>query len=87
MAIEAFRLAVRAMTPVVFLSDGYLANSSEPWRIPDPEEIPRIEVVHRTDPDGFLPVPARRGDASAARGSCPARPRWSTASAAWANRT
>jgi 2-oxoglutarate/2-oxoacid ferredoxin oxidoreductase subunit alpha len=55
MAIEAFRLAVRAMTPVVFLSDGYLANSSEPWRIPDPEEIPRIEVTHRTDPEGFLP--------------------------------
>jgi 2-oxoglutarate/2-oxoacid ferredoxin oxidoreductase subunit alpha len=55
MAIEAFRLAVRAMTPVIFLSDGYLANSSEPWRIPDAEEIPRIEVTHRTDPEGFLP--------------------------------
>jgi 2-oxoglutarate ferredoxin oxidoreductase subunit alpha len=55
MAIEAFRLAVRAMTPVVFLSDGYLANSSEPWRIPDPEDLPRIEVRHRSDPDGFLP--------------------------------
>jgi 2-oxoglutarate/2-oxoacid ferredoxin oxidoreductase subunit alpha len=55
MALEAFRLAVRAMTPVVFLSDGYLANSSEPWRIPDPNELPRIEVTHRTDPDGFLP--------------------------------
>ncbi len=55
MAIEAFRLAVRAMTPVIFLSDGYLANSSEPWRVPDPAEIPPIEVRHRTDPDGFLP--------------------------------
>jgi 2-oxoglutarate ferredoxin oxidoreductase subunit alpha len=55
MALEAFRLAVRAMTPVIFLSDGYLANSAEPWRIPDPEEIPPIEVHHRTDPEGFLP--------------------------------
>jgi 2-oxoglutarate/2-oxoacid ferredoxin oxidoreductase subunit alpha len=55
LAIEAFRLAVRAMTPVVFLSDGYLAESAEPWRIPDPEELPAIEVTHRTDPDGFLP--------------------------------
>jgi 2-oxoglutarate ferredoxin oxidoreductase subunit alpha len=55
MAIEAFRLAVRSMSPVVYLSDGYLANSSEPWRIPDPEELPRIEVQHRTDPEGFFP--------------------------------
>jgi 2-oxoglutarate ferredoxin oxidoreductase subunit alpha len=55
MVIEAFRLAVRAMSPVIFLSDGYLANSSEPWRLPDPAEIPPIEVHHRTDPDGFLP--------------------------------
>ena len=55
MAIEAFRLAVRAMHPVVLLSDGYLANSAEPWRIPEPESIPPIEVRHRTDPEGFLP--------------------------------
>lgn len=55
MAMESFRLAVRAMSPVVFLSDGYLAESSEPWRIPDPAELPRIEVKHRTDPEGFLP--------------------------------
>lgn len=55
MAIEAFRLAVRSMSPVVFLSDGYLANSSEPWRIPDPEDLPHIEVAHRTDPTDFFP--------------------------------
>jgi 2-oxoglutarate ferredoxin oxidoreductase subunit alpha len=55
MAIEAFRLAVRAMSPVIFLSDGYLAESSEPWRIPDPTELPQIDVYHRDDPDGFLP--------------------------------
>lgn len=55
LAIESFRLAVRAMTPVVFLSDGYLANSSEPWRIPDPDDLPVIEVTHRTDPVDFMP--------------------------------
>lgn len=47
-AIEAFRFAVRAMTPVVILSDGYLANSSEPWNIPDPDTIAPIEVTHPT---------------------------------------
>lgn len=55
MAIEAFRLAVRAMSPVVYLSDGYLANSSEPWRIPDPDELPTIDVHHRTEPEDFAP--------------------------------
>ena len=45
-AVKAFRVAVRAMTPVIILSDGYLANSAEPWRIPDPDSIPPIEVAH-----------------------------------------
>jgi 2-oxoglutarate ferredoxin oxidoreductase subunit alpha len=52
-AIEAFRWAARAMTPVVILSDGYLANSSEPWNIPDPDTIAPIEVQHPTR--GSLP--------------------------------
>ncbi|MCB0153762.1 MAG: 2-oxoacid:acceptor oxidoreductase subunit alpha, partial [Anaerolineae bacterium] len=47
-AIEAFRLAVRSTTPVFILSDGYLANSSEPWTIPDPDAIPPIVVTHPT---------------------------------------
>lgn len=47
--LEAARMAVRAMTPVVVLSDGFLANSSEPWRVPDPDQIAPIPVVH---PDG-----------------------------------
>ncbi len=59
MAIEACRLAVRAMTPVILLSDGFLANSSEPWLIPDPNEIPQIEVKHpqghTNGADPFLP--------------------------------
>lgn len=46
--IEAFRLAVRAMTPVFVLSDGYLANSAEPWIIPDPADLAPIAVHHPT---------------------------------------
>ncbi|MCC7365250.1 MAG: 2-oxoacid:acceptor oxidoreductase subunit alpha [Dehalococcoidia bacterium] len=42
MAIEAFRLALKYMVPVIYLSDGYLGNGSEPWRIPDIGELPRI---------------------------------------------
>jgi 2-oxoglutarate/2-oxoacid ferredoxin oxidoreductase subunit alpha len=41
-AIEAVRIALRHMTPVILLSDGYLANASEPWRLPDVEALPRI---------------------------------------------
>jgi len=55
MAIEAFRIAVRHMTPVYLLSDGYLANNSEPWRIPDPDDIDPIEVTNRVDPEGYQP--------------------------------
>ncbi len=60
-AVEAFRFAVRAMTPVIILSDGYLANSSEPWKIPDPDTIEPIEVVHPEAVDGeeFLPYKRR----------------------------
>ncbi len=56
-AIEAFRLAVRAMSPVILLSDGYLANSAEPWKIPDPANIPPIVVEHPHSPNNgkFLP--------------------------------
>jgi 2-oxoglutarate ferredoxin oxidoreductase subunit alpha len=43
-AIEAVRIAVRHMTPVILLTDGYLANAAEPWRLPNIDEIPRIEV-------------------------------------------
>ena len=53
--IEAFRLAVKYMTPVVVLSDGYLANSAEPWKIPDVASLPRVEIGFRSDPEGFAP--------------------------------
>ncbi len=45
-ALEAARLAVRAMTPVFLLSEGFLANSAEPWQAPKAEDIPAIEVKH-----------------------------------------
>lgn len=45
-AIEAWRIAVECMTPVMILSDGYIANGSEPWRIPDLSTHPRINVTH-----------------------------------------
>ncbi|RMG20676.1 MAG: 2-oxoacid:acceptor oxidoreductase subunit alpha [Deltaproteobacteria bacterium] len=54
-AIEAARIATKYMTPVVLLSDGYLANGAEPWRIPELDEIPGFEVHFRTDPEGFTP--------------------------------
>ncbi len=44
--LEAFRIAVKYMTPVIVLSDSYLANSAEPWRIPDVESLPRATVSH-----------------------------------------
>jgi 2-oxoglutarate ferredoxin oxidoreductase subunit alpha len=55
MAIEAARLALKYMTPVILLTDGYLANGAEPWRIPDVSKLPKIEVKFRTDPEGFHP--------------------------------
>ena len=45
-AQEAWRIAVRYMTPVMILSDGYLANGSEPWRIPEIADLPKVEVEH-----------------------------------------
>ena len=54
-AIEAVRLAVKYMTPVILLTDGYLANAAEPWEIPDVDEIPEFKVAFRTDPEGFHP--------------------------------
>jgi 2-oxoglutarate ferredoxin oxidoreductase subunit alpha len=52
-AIEAFRIAVKYMTPVILLSDGGIGNSAEPWRIPALESLPRFEVRFRTDPEGY----------------------------------
>lgn len=54
-AMEAVRLATRYMTPVILLSDAFLAAAAEPWLIPDPAKLPRFPVTFRTDTDGFHP--------------------------------
>lgn len=54
-AIEAVRIATKYMTPVMLLTDGYLANASEPWRIPNVDEIVPFPAMQRTDPNGFHP--------------------------------
>jgi len=54
-AYEAVRLAAKYMVPVIVLSDGFLANGSEPWLIPDVTKLPPIEITFRTEPEGFFP--------------------------------
>jgi 2-oxoglutarate ferredoxin oxidoreductase subunit alpha len=54
-AIEAVRIALKYMTPVIVLSDGYIANGAEPWSIPSFASLPKIVPAFRTDPEGFHP--------------------------------
>jgi 2-oxoglutarate ferredoxin oxidoreductase subunit alpha len=54
-ALEASRIAVKYMVPVILLSDGYLANGAEPWKIPKVEDLPKFPVKFRTDREGFMP--------------------------------
>ena len=54
-AIEAARIATTYMTPVMLLSDGYLANAAEPWKIPSLKDYSRFEPAFRQDPEGFHP--------------------------------
>ncbi len=65
MAIEATRLAFKYMSPVFYLSDGYLANGAEPWAIPNIEDLPNIDVTFATDPATFMPY--ARDEATLAR--------------------
>ncbi|MBI1369419.1 MAG: 2-oxoacid:acceptor oxidoreductase subunit alpha [Planctomycetes bacterium] len=51
MALEAVRTAFECMTPVMILSDGYIANGAEPWRIPNPDALPKIPVRHADESD------------------------------------
>ncbi len=55
MAIEASRIALKYMTPVILLTDGYVANGSEPWRIPHIDSLPDFKTKFRTDVEGFFP--------------------------------
>ena len=57
-ALESVRISIKYMTPVILLSDGYLANGAEPWRIPAVEKLPEIDVRFLTQPnvgDQFWP--------------------------------
>jgi 2-oxoglutarate/2-oxoacid ferredoxin oxidoreductase subunit alpha len=54
-ALEAVRIAVTHRTPVILLSDTFLANSSEPWKLPDVDSLPEIDPRFATDPSGFQP--------------------------------
>ncbi|MGB8524098.1 MAG: 2-oxoacid:acceptor oxidoreductase subunit alpha [Candidatus Acidiferrales bacterium] len=54
-ALEASRIAIKHMVPVIILSDGYLANGAEPWKVPSVDELPEIPVHFETNPEGFLP--------------------------------
>jgi 2-oxoglutarate/2-oxoacid ferredoxin oxidoreductase subunit alpha len=64
-ALEASRIAVKYMVPVIILSDGYLANGAEPWRIPELEEIPDFRVNFEKNPVDFKPY--RRDEQTLAR--------------------
>jgi 2-oxoglutarate ferredoxin oxidoreductase subunit alpha len=54
-AFEAVRIAIKYMVPVIILSDGYLANGAEPWRVPVVADLPEIPVHFETNPVDFQP--------------------------------
>jgi 2-oxoglutarate/2-oxoacid ferredoxin oxidoreductase subunit alpha len=54
-AVEAWRLALKYMTPVVYMSDAFLATGAEPWRIPNADDMPSIAIPNRTEREGFWP--------------------------------
>ncbi|MGH9772455.1 MAG: 2-oxoacid:acceptor oxidoreductase subunit alpha [Candidatus Acidiferrales bacterium] len=64
-ALEATRIAIKYMVPVIILSDGYLANGAEPWKIPDLSQLPEIPVHFETNPEDFKPY--RRDPVTLAR--------------------
>jgi len=55
MAIEAVRLATKYMAPVILLTDGYLANGTEPWKIPDVSKLPKLDIKFHEETEGFHP--------------------------------
>ncbi len=68
-AMEAARIALKYMTPVILLSDGYLANGAEPWRLPNFDDLPSIDVEFATEangPDGVF-YPYKRDELTGAR--------------------
>jgi len=55
MTLEASRIALKYMTPVILLTDGYIGQATEPWRIPSLDELPDINPQYATDPETFAP--------------------------------
>src|SRR5262245_8374627 len=55
MALEASRIALKYMVPVILLTDGYLANGAEPWRVPEVKDLPEFKTSFRTNPENFHP--------------------------------
>ncbi len=55
MAFEAVRIALKYMTPVILLSDGSLAQSTEPWRVPSMDDLADLKVTFATDPETYQP--------------------------------
>ncbi len=72
-AVEAMRVAVKYMTPVILLSDGYLANGSEPWPLPNLAALAPIDPHHRTDPENYF-VYQRNPDSLAREWVTPGNP-------------
>jgi len=58
---EACKIALEHMIPVMVLSDGYVANGSEPWMIPTIDDLPQIKVTKATDPESFMPYSHAEG--------------------------
>jgi 2-oxoglutarate ferredoxin oxidoreductase subunit alpha len=74
-AQEAWRLAVRYMVPVMLLTDGYIANGSEPWRIPKYSDLPKIEIKHPGPPkDGETFLAYKRDERLARPWAIPGTP-------------
>ena len=86
-AIEASRIALKYMIPVIVLSDGYLANGAEPWRIPSLDRSSQVPRELRNESGGLPALQARSARRSRVPGPFPARRAWSIASAASKSRT
>ncbi len=54
-AFEAARITIKYRTPVLLLTDGYLGNGSEPWKVPEADDLPSIDPAFETEPEGFQP--------------------------------
>jgi 2-oxoglutarate/2-oxoacid ferredoxin oxidoreductase subunit alpha len=73
-AIEACRIAIQHMTPVILLSDGYIANSAEPWKFPKAAEIPEIQFSFRQASEGVTFHPYERDEKMARPWALPGTP-------------